>query len=696
MAKGEERSAGATPDGPTVFVCSCDNTVPLDVGAIQRGLPSLTIKAAEQLCGAEREQFRNLAAAGSTVIVGCTQEAPLFSRLVNEDGGDAPLSFVNIRESAGWSDQGGNAAPKMAALLAVRQAADPPAPMITFESHGAILIYGNEEAVLEAAALLKDHLDVTAMIKEPAACSPSRVNEYPIVKGTIRSATGHLGSFTLSIDGFATAVPSSRGTLAFGSPKNGAVLHCDIVLDLSGETPLFGAFELRDGYLRAGPRDEAAMLRAVIKARDLIGTFDKPRYVELKSNLCAHARSGKVGCKRCLDLCPAGAITSGGDYVAVDPMICAGCGQCATVCPTGAASYTLPPADSLMRRLRMMLGTYRTVGGVSPVILFHDDYHGWPLIEALARHGSGLPANVLPFAVNEVTQIGLETVVVAFAFGASDIRFLVRHRPRYSIDGLFKTIGLSERILNALGFGSVQTIETDDPDSLKVHLESILPHAAAPKPARFNPVGEKREVLRVALRELHAVAPTPTDVITLPPDAPFGKIEVDVAGCTLCLSCVSVCPTGALRDDPEFPRLRFVEDACVQCGLCKATCPESVITLRPQLDFHAATAVPITLKEEEPFHCIRCSKPFGVKSSIERVIGKLAGQHWMYRQDPARLNLLRMCDDCRIGAITEDEFDPHGAPARTVVRTTDDYLRERKADRRPEIRSESKSARDPD
>ena len=65
--------------------------------------------------------------------------------------------------------------------------------------------------------------------------------------------------------------------------------------------------------------------------------------------------------------------------------------------------------------------------------------------------------------------------------------------------------------------------------------------------------------------------------------------------------------------------MRFSEDACVQCGLCQATCPEKVITLAPQLDFRAATAQARVLKEEEPFCCIRCSKPFGVKSTIERV-----------------------------------------------------------------------------
>ena len=133
-------------------------------------------------------------------------------------------------------------------------------------------------------------------------------------------------------------------------------------------------------------------------------------------------------------------------------------------------------------------------------------------------------------------------------------------------------------------------------------------------------------------------------------------------GCTLCLACVSACPTGALGDNPERPQLRFAEDACVQCGLCKATCPEKVITLRPQLDFRAATASARVLKEEEPFHCIRCNKPFGVKSTIERVAAKLEGKHWMFQNSAQRLDVIKMCEDCRVMAITEQEFDPYAAP----------------------------------
>jgi ferredoxin len=122
--------------------------------------------------------------------------------------------------------------------------------------------------------------------------------------------------------------------------------------------------------------------------------------------------------------------------------------------------------------------------------------------------------------------------------------------------------------------------------------------------------------------------------------------------------------------------LRFAEDACVQCGLCRATCPEKVISLVPQIDFRAVTTAARVLKEEEPFPCVRCGKPFGVKSTIERVVAKLDGKHWMYQGAASRLDVIRMCEDCRVAAVTEEGFDPYGAPPRVKVRTTDDYLRE--------------------
>lgn len=651
--------------------------MPLDVDTVRRTCPGMNIERADQLCRAEFERFRAAVETGAPLTIGCTQEAPLFSTTTQESGRGANISFVNVRETAGWSAQAENTGPKMAALLAMAGEPAPSASLITLNSEGVILIYGRDERAIEAGDLLKQHLNVTVMIAGSAAVVPERINEFPIVKGAVQSAKGHLGAFEIVVDHFATAAPSSRGALAFGPERSGAVSRCDIILDISGSAALFPAHELRDGYVRADPRDQAAVLRAVIKARDLVGTFDKPRYIAFSTDLCAHSRSHIVGCRRCLDLCPTGAIEPCGDHVTIDPIVCAGCGQCAAVCPTGAAAYTLPAADALMRQLRTLLMTYREAGGSRPIVLFHDDAHGGALIDALARHGDGLPANVLPVTVNEITQVGLEAIAAAFSYGATAIRFLLRAKPRHDIAGLTRTIAIAEPILTVLGYGSVATIETDDPDALSAALTSIDTTSFALHPAGYMPVGAKREVMQLALRELHRVAPTPVDAVALPAEAPFGAVAINADGCTLCLACVSACPTGALGDDPERPLLRFTEDACVQCGLCKATCPEKVIRLEPRLNFLAASAPPHVLKEEEPFHCIRCGKPFGVKSTIERVIGKLAGTHWMYAE-PGRLEALKMCEDCRVATVTKDNFDPHGAPPRPAVRTTDDYIKARR------------------
>lgn len=668
----------------SILVCSCEDTMPLDEAGIGKGCKGNRLAAFHHLCRAEIDKFHAEVGRGEPLTVACTQEAPLFAEVGEEIAPGLDIRFANIRETAGWSKDAKKAAPKMAALLAAAAEPPPSFPLVGLSSEGIILIYGRDERTIEAAQLLKDKLDVTVLLSKPGEIAPLRISEFPVAKGTIRSASGHLGKFELTVDDFATPAPSSRDKLEWSGARSDTKSNCDLILDLSGGQPLFPAHELRDGYLRADPNDPAALLRAVMKAQDLVGTFDKPKYIKFDEHLCAHSRSNIVGCRRCLDLCPAGAITPGLKHVTIDEYVCAGCGACAAVCPTGAASYALPPADALMRKLRTMLSVYREAGGQIPVVLLHDEPHGLALIDALARHGDGLPANVLPVQVNEVTQTGIETVTATFAYGAVALRFLLRAKPKHDVSGIGKTIALAETILTGLGFGSgrIATIETDDPDALGEALRAIDARAAIKEPASFQPVGAKRDVMRLSFRELQRVSPKPVDVIALPEGAPFGKIEINVEGCTLCLACVSACPAGALLDDQEKPALRFAEDACVQCGLCKATCPEKVITLHPQIDFRAATSAARTLKEEEPFQCISCGKPFGTRSTIERVIAKLEGKHWMYKGQAERLEVLKMCDDCRVVAMTEASFDPHGAPERPKVRTTEDYLREREEQER--------------
>jgi ferredoxin len=320
----------------------------------------------------------------------------------------------------------------------------------------------------------------------------------------------------------------------------------------------------------------------------------------------------------------------------------------------------------------------------------HDSDHGEDMIFAAARYGDGLPANVIPIAVNEVTAVGLEVILAGFAYGAAGLWFSLRGKPKHDVSSLHTTIDTARSLLRNLGFGDgiVGSIETDDPDVLVQDIRSAQRATVIAKPASFMPVGSKRDVLTLAMRELHRAAPTPVDVVAMPAGAPFGRVLVDSDGCTLCLACVSACPTSALTASQDKPQLLFDESLCVQCGLCQATCPEKVITLEPRVAFDAFSAGAVVLKEEEPFCCSRCAKPFGVKSTVERIVKKLEGQHWMFSGDnAARLDLIKMCDTCRIEVATNENLNPYAGPARPAPKTSDDYLREREAAMLAKIKS---------
>src|SRR4051794_20862805 len=104
---------------PKILICSCEDTMPLDGAAVQRGCRGAELLTARQLCRAELERFRAGGASGDPVGGGCTQEAPL----VSEPAGEPALPFAKNRETAGWSKHAGGAGPKNAALLAA--AAEP-------------------------------------------------------------------------------------------------------------------------------------------------------------------------------------------------------------------------------------------------------------------------------------------------------------------------------------------------------------------------------------------------------------------------------------------------------------------------------------------------------------------------------------------------------------------------------------------
>jgi len=669
-------------NGKKVLFCSCEGTMAMDTKALAGALGGTAPDTISQLCRAQLEVFEAAAAGNDSVLVACTQEAPIFLEAVTDMDADAPaMRFCNIREKAGWSREPAgkastNLTAKMAALLTEAAMNIPDTRAVAMDSEGAVLVLGAGDEALDAAAKLADRLEVTVVVEPGRELTAPRVMDVPVFQGRAVEASGHLGQFEVSIKDSVPASPSGRSGLEFSGAGQDGVIECDMILDLRAATPLVNAPEKRDGYFNPDPKNPAGVADAMLEMTDLVGSFEKPRYVDYDANLCAHARNEIVGCTKCLDVCPTGAITPAGDKVDYDPYICAGCGTCASVCPTGAAKYALPAGDALHLRLRTLLMTYRNAGGANPVVLVHDGDWGEEMIATMARAGGGLPANVLPFVVNTVTQIGLETLLVAGAYGAERVGVLVGPAQSGETDGLNGEMALAERVADGLGYGAGRftVIETTDPAALEDQLYGFDAMPGMPA-AEFMAMGRKRSVMNQALQALHESAPSPVDVLDLSAGAPFGAVEVRIEGCTLCLSCVGACPTGALKDNPDLPQLSFNEQSCVQCGLCRNTCPESVISLTPRLSFLEAARSHQVVKEEEPFECIRCGKAFGTKSTIEHMVTKLEG-HSMFA-DANALDRLKMCEDCRVIAMTEDDTQPMAHGTVPIPRTTDDYLRER-------------------
>ena len=682
----------------TIKLCNCNQTMALDAKALAIALKlDSPITIHTELCRREAGAFHE-ALKGGDCLVACTQEAPLFAELAEQAGAKHELKFVNIRETAGWSKESRQAMPKIAALLALADLPEPePVARTSYRSDGQLLIAGPAEVAVQWAERLKERLEVSVLVTDSAGAELAAVRSYPVWSGKLASVSGYLGAFEVAweqanpidlevctrCNACIRACPEQAidfsyqidlvkckshracvlacgdiGAIDFERVERARSERFDLLLDLGAE-PSIKLAQPPQGYLAPG-RDPLAQALAAGQLAQLVGEFEKPKFFAYDARICAHSRSAKAGCNNCIDTCSTGAISADGDKVKVEPQLCMGCGGCATVCPSGAMTHAYPRVSDLGRQLKTLLATYRGAGGTDACILFHNAGTSRDLIAKLGRRAQpgksgGLPARVIPLEVHSVAALGMDTLLGALAYGASQVVLLANEQEADEYGAAVeKQMRHAQTIVSALGYAGMHLkwLATEDAAMLEREVWALAPARAVADAASFNLSTDKRSTLEFALEHLARLAPTPREEIALEAGAPWGRVQVNRDTCTLCMACVGACPASALVDGRDRPLLKFIERNCVQCGLCVNTCPEQAVTLAPRLLLTSRAKAEVVLHEAVPFDCVRCGKPFGNKQLIDNMAGKL-GTHPMFSGDGAKR--LQMCGDCSVIDMMENK-----------------------------------------
>ncbi|MBY8317588.1 4Fe-4S binding protein [Vibrio fluvialis] len=509
-------------------------------------------------------------------------------------------------------------------------------PTVSYESGGHTLILGPTSLIERTALQLSQMASVTLLSIDGEQGTHDKLYFADTVE-----ISGFLGAFKVIVENHGLNI----------NLANAAIDHdCfDIVLDMSlngvmsEEVPVPGYFPVGRGFPKLSDSLE--------EIPELMGTFDKPKYFRLDTDLCAHSSRGVKGCERCVDACPAGALSSEGSEktghrIQINPYLCQGVGTCATSCPTEAIHYALPNPTDTQKFIERLLNNYHQAGGEKPIVLICSSRHEQYNLMALRV----LPENVIPVTVEELPSVGIDTWFAALVNGATQVLFAAsRHMPPTILRILNQEVSMAQSFLAHLGIRK-ETIDI-------LYLESLREAAPAlcDEPLGLNLgelEGKKRDRLYVALDALATARGTEPGVQSLAATAPYGAIECSTTDCTLCMSCVAVCPTRALHHEGDSPSLKFIEQDCVQCGLCVKACPEKALTAVQQLNWNAAQRQSVvTLHQEEPAKCLRCHKPFAPQSMITMLQNKLRGHS--HFSDQASLDRIAMCEDCRVVDVFE-------------------------------------------
>ncbi|WP_089720545.1 4Fe-4S dicluster domain-containing protein, partial [Candidatus Entotheonella palauensis] len=640
-----------------VFLCNCSHTLPID--AQQLTLPASQIRYMSHPdtdLAALVEEVRQTEC--RRVLISCCEPPARFEEAFAALGAQAPqLHTVNLKHDCfrvhGDTAQAYAKAERLlkAEMRSAEVRSEPAYHPLTAE--GRILIVSGKGTAELASRLSRQLREVAQPIGVLAPSADDDGAAFArVYRGRASAIQGRLGDFHVRIE-----------------EANGAVqeIVADQVVVFASETAL--PLKTRTGcYVLSDPVPEA-IDEVAARIRDLIGRFLKVVHVGYQADICAGGAANHEACGRCIPACPYEAIQRDPQRplrIQVDHMACEGCGACVSACPTSALRYTEPSPRELHARLAAYLES-RAETETPPVIVFHCGEQGRRALTAAGESGWSYSPGVLPVEVPCLRYVSAANMLTAFHMGAAGVGLLgCETCPHGERELLHQNMALSRMILKAFGLGAERLALITAAEGMEAStIAEVERIASAPEASPIVWDGGlphetgARQGLAAAVAGLIEQTGREPGRLAIEDTQPFAVTTVRESGCTMCRSCVNVCPTHAFRFDEAAASLQLKQISCVACGLCETVCPEDVIALQPELELSRRALDYRAVVQDTIVGCSRCDKPFINQKALEAIEAKLLSSDVLgdVLGDTfagARQSLLRMCPDCRaVAAMME-------------------------------------------
>jgi ferredoxin len=635
-----------------LFLCNCRGTLTVDPQ--QLVLP--TAPSVFSLGSDPEIDLREFAARASQerldrVLIGCCAGASHFEQAVSASGPQSPkVCCLDLKDACFLPDADSEKTHNKASRLlraAMECAELDSQPVYNRLSAGSRILIASDDG-REGAELAQRLRDVAQplFVIDSAASIVEAFQSGRVYRGRVIEVKGRLSDFHVTIEDLDAPQEPRRELKAD-----------QVVLITRDGSP---EFKQRTGLHLLNNRSELDVNCVAERVRDLIGDFLKPVHVDYKPDTCAGGVAGREGCGACITACPYDAISREPENhlrIKIDHLSCEGCGACVSACPTTSLRFADPSPDELYTRVAALLTPLSSRrDGERLILLFHCGEQGRRALEEAGSKPLPYPATVLPLEVPCLRYVSEANMLAAFRLGAAGVGLLgcenCQHGERELLRQKYDFCRIT---LDAFDMGRERLcLVTAGDHTAPQAIEALSRFAAVLEVAPIHWDGKRfskpnnREIIADAIGVF--IAQTGLEPGRKPLDAahPYAFAEVRASGCTLCRSCVNVCPTHAFSLDESSQSLQFKQISCVACGLCEQVCPEKVITLQPEIRFEQGALEYQTVVQDDMVSCAKCGKPYINRRALETVEARLLSlESLLDTFTGSRRNLLRMCPACR-------------------------------------------------